>query len=520
MGKVPARFKNVPPDQRPNWEGLNEGQKRYAMEQWYKSRVHRGEYFDPPVVGEAGPSNAKVPRIEEQNSSTTETTTGVSTSSTMAPTGPKAGTSSEPMDTDVSSSLPGTAMDQGAPAAAGGGPRPAPLPRPTLPLQSGIRTYRKVHRFLTWGIAYDIIDHTSSKDFKWMTTPFAMVPWDRPYFYMTPSEFNNLPDGANVTRVHIKIIPRNVRIAFPTNASTTNLATLNQNKDLVIADGLNINVHSLNAHYTKWQSDQPMIPTAFDFEDAPWHKQFYDDLYGKEDDTNVPRHQAGIACPLPFYAVIPKQVTNSVGWPCLQHYYQDWDADSTGGKQIADFTYIPKVGFLKKPYETVYNGYNVSYKTTQQVKIPHGSHNLTPHETVITYATNKKQQPQRREDAPSSLLPFDKQLYEYNTVIEKSQYIFIGNFDTTPPKIQPSVHIGIQPVPALTTASLAGQSNSSFTDASAYFEVVAEMTVETGYPTPYPHANYLHTTENGNVWVLGTAPEMLTRSTYNGLHQL
>jgi hypothetical protein len=36
------------PQDRPNWDSMNEGQRRYAMEQWNLARVRRGEYFDPP----------------------------------------------------------------------------------------------------------------------------------------------------------------------------------------------------------------------------------------------------------------------------------------------------------------------------------------------------------------------------------------------------------------------------------------------------------------------------------------
>ena len=34
------------PQDRPNWNSLNEGQRRYAMEQWKLARVRRGEHFD------------------------------------------------------------------------------------------------------------------------------------------------------------------------------------------------------------------------------------------------------------------------------------------------------------------------------------------------------------------------------------------------------------------------------------------------------------------------------------------
>ncbi|CAL1283296.1 unnamed protein product, partial [Larinioides sclopetarius] len=37
------------PAERPNWNTLNEGQKRYAVEQWQLARVRRGLPIDHPI---------------------------------------------------------------------------------------------------------------------------------------------------------------------------------------------------------------------------------------------------------------------------------------------------------------------------------------------------------------------------------------------------------------------------------------------------------------------------------------
>nr|ARV85898.1 structural protein [Planococcus citri densovirus] len=42
----------APPNERPNWERLNEGQRRYAWEQYNLARVRRGEKFTSPVISE------------------------------------------------------------------------------------------------------------------------------------------------------------------------------------------------------------------------------------------------------------------------------------------------------------------------------------------------------------------------------------------------------------------------------------------------------------------------------------
>ena len=46
-------------------------------------------------------------------------------------------------------------------------------------------------------------------------------------------------------------------------------------------------------------------------------------------------------------------------------------------------------------------------------------------------------------------------------------------------KTQPTLHVGVMPVPALTTSAIDNvTNNNSFTDAQAYFEITCEMEVE------------------------------------------
>ncbi|MGS0330163.1 hypothetical protein ACUOOS_25220, partial [Escherichia coli] len=101
----------------------------------------------------------------------------------------------------------------------------------------------KVHRFTTFGLAYKPISITrGGTGNTWtdvfMTTPLAEIPWNRLFMYMNPSEYALLPNGSQVIDLHIKIRQRNVRVAFQTNSSSSELATLNQNKNAIFADGL------------------------------------------------------------------------------------------------------------------------------------------------------------------------------------------------------------------------------------------------------------------------------------------
>ena len=52
-----------PPDERPNWNSLNEGQKRYAWEQYNLAKVRRGIPIDHPIPGT---SNAEPAQLNTQ----------------------------------------------------------------------------------------------------------------------------------------------------------------------------------------------------------------------------------------------------------------------------------------------------------------------------------------------------------------------------------------------------------------------------------------------------------------------
>ena len=422
-----------------------------------------------------------------------------------------------------SEKLPGTAEGQ-ASAPMEGGPRERALPRPTLGLHPQIRHYRKVHRFLSFGIAYDILKFTGSDKqvYNMMTTPLAKIPWDRPYLYLNQAEYSILSEGAHMESVRVTVICRNVRIAFPTNSSDSNLATLNQNKDIVVAQGLNKNVKMVDIKYTGFQAAQPMIPTGIETEKDADHTDLLVDLYGSANfaDLIVPRHQAGIPTPLPWYGVVPyTDNTIDEGYPCLQHYYSDVDADSVTGNEIISVEYKPIVGLLNMPHRSVYEGTPTVYSNTlkQRVVIPRGSHQLENHCTTVAYNIDAHDNPSSNTDSLNSAVPVNTNPFTIITPIEKSQYIRQGNFQCPGTQAQDSLHIGLQPVIALTTAALQGKSNSSFTDSQAYFEVICEATVNNSWPSPFPLVGNL-VTEHGTTFIAPKKPDWY-QSMYNGLYQ-
>lgn len=514
---------------------MNEGQRRYAMEQYNLALVRRGLPIDHPIP-EGG--QAQIDPSQESGHSEYETANEDSDSDTivgdnnfdsndgyetaveqvdsegdvdMAPPGNRPGpsqpstsagggggralkrTRTEDSGVDDAFSLPGTAQGQGGSTGEPLEIISQPLPRPTLKINSYIRYYRKVHRFLSWGIAYQVMSkNINDVEYRNISTPFVQIPWDRPYLYLTLSEYTQLARGATVTKTRCEVRARNVRVAFPTNSSGTELATLNQNKDVCYAIGLNKSCNVINVQYLSFQDGQPMIPTDYEIDNKNKHQDLNDDLYGRiwdDDVLTVPRHQMGIPTPLPTYAMIPYwKMQPEAGYPCFQHFYKNFYGDELTGKAICKVEYTPKMGIIKQPIPIV----NYTYpQIKDQVNVPvQGvAHDFHTTALKIQPETGKPTNLRSLETQTNSAIEWDLNRFD---LIEKSQYMRHGHNGMLPVEAQPSLHVAVQPTPALDTKALSGKSNSNFTDCQAYWEVICEMEVNNQYPTPYPLYNSVH----------------------------
>ena len=102
--------------------------------------------------------------------------------------------------------------------------------------------------------------------------------------YLNPSEFSMLPEGSKVKRVKSRVKAENVRVAFPTNATDDNLATLHTNKFLRVGINLLQKIQAVNAQPGGFVAAQPMIATSI----TPFNQNNYqfwvDNFYGVPND--------------------------------------------------------------------------------------------------------------------------------------------------------------------------------------------------------------------------------------------
>ncbi|MGL5689585.1 MAG: hypothetical protein ACRDD8_02090, partial [Bacteroidales bacterium] len=409
-------------------------------------------------------------------------------------------------------SLPGTAGGMG-----GGGMEQAvePIPRPMYSAHSQIRRFKKVHRILTFGLAYKpiAVARTGPPAYSdvYMMTSLAHIPWEFPFMYLNPSEFGLLPAGSRVKHVSCKVKAENVRIAFPTNATDSNLATLNQNKFLRVGIGLNQKIQSVNAQPGGFAASQPMIATSITDFSASSYQNWIDNFYGIPNNdatapdiftTQTPRHQFGIPWVAQFYCCPVTQTNDPTlsGWEDFQAQLEELKVDGPTG-YIAEMEYSPSLGLLKAPLQGIWTGLpsTASPATARSIPVNTGAGN-TQHRRIETSVTNSA-----NVGITEVAVNYNRQPLSTNFTmlvpIEKNQRLAAGITPEFFAKTQPTLHVGVMPVPALSTSAITNvTNNNAFTDAQAYFEVTCEMEVECAFPTRRPLATVANTMMSNSVY--------------------
>lgn len=543
------------PEERPNWGSMNEGQRRYAIEQYQLARVRRGLDIDHPTPvtdnepdplpelqlthtdfdsrpisqsdidaaiedinnyqgDNTGNSDeldtilAGNPDQDRFNSVYSELDTGMAdldvTSSTggtkRAGDGPQGGGGKR--SNAGGSSIPGRAgAENGGGGVSGASEGVVEIPRPINDDSFYTKHFKKQHKFFTFGFASKIISQpiaVSAGNYPahtqyYMTSSLAQIPVHIPALYINQSEFNLLPIGSHIKQLKVTVVQRNPVLQFETNASATQLATLNQNKNAIYSIGLNKTGYGVDRHYTAFgTSGEPMIPTAqgpaiYGPSVTPAYQGLVSDLYGvTNSDANfgtiTPKHQFGMYTTLKNYWCTTTTSLDNTGWPNVQSKTKEWDAANTVGMPICEYSYTPQMGLIKAPQRAIWTG--LPFRTTNNYFRGTGQEGPemltrtvdgTGNNTTLTYV------PQNKSATITPLTIF--------TPIEQGQFQSVGVGGNMNPKVQPSLHIGIMPAPALSSGSLTSDlSNSTFTDVRGYFDVTCEMIVGWREHTDRPFA--------------------------------
>lgn len=384
--------------------------------------------------------------------------------------------------------------------------------------------YRKVHKFMTFGLAPNIMISTGATTGSqcFLSTYLAEIPWHLPALYMTPGEFANLDHGATVKSVSLEVYYRGSTIQFETAATTTGLATLNQINDIAVAHALNKTGQGSNVSFTKFSSTQSMIPTTCDkpkydtvitgTPPAVVYRGMLMDYYGtNNDDANftnyIPHHQAGRQTFLyNYWAQTAMQNTTALptrnqfgGWPMLADKIEQIDGKTAVNQCVMTAHYVPKMAPLTTPLVNL--GHGIPYPNSQNnFTIPIAGNlpaarilGATPTGSDTPTATTGQQlviteTSQNYDNQTSGTGEQSVPTFTLYTPIEKSQFARTGAWGQMDCHVQPSCHIGIQPVPSLTTSATLNSSvgDGTWTDVRGYWEVIATMHTKEHDPTAYP----------------------------------
>lgn len=227
----------------------------------------------------AGPSSAKQ-HTSAHTRSEAEPSTSRKVASAATSGQSDAVSSSQP--TDIEMGLPGTAKGQGG-SGDGNASSGMPLYTSVVPhtqFNNKTTTYRKVHRLMSFGLAHTFLNGTTGSPLetqKFLMTYLAEIPWHKPYFYMTPGEYNILGPNAKCKSVRISVVHRGNRIAFETASSATGLATLNNIQNIAVAYGLNKTGFGVNVRPNSFVTNEPMRVQNFatDENNQPYINSWY-----------------------------------------------------------------------------------------------------------------------------------------------------------------------------------------------------------------------------------------------------
>nr|QRQ90266.1 MAG: hypothetical protein 2 [Parvoviridae sp.] len=362
--------------------------------------------------------------------------------------------------------------------------------------------FEKTHRVLAFGLANACLPHPDNdvtNNIQLMTTSLMEVPWDKPFFYLSPGELESLPKGAYVKSVNVKITQRNPRVAFETASSASSLATLNQNKFGIVAFGLNKKngLRVTNRRYSAFNATEPMIPT----ETA---NATYNDIdtamYGVDQSVaafngTIPSSYFMQPIQMPNYLTcwnsghIAGQVTKAPGWYSLDEHIKQFDMQATSGTTIVDKTYYPSYAPLTEQTDFAeylrgsLGGVDLSAysytdgDTTKQVS----RINITNMDTNTSTIPSESFQV-----APTNRARFNVGVGNRYDVFERGQFTKTIDRGDNPDCVQPSIHVGISPVPKLTTNANVIQPNS-WTDVQIYYEIFTKMEIGFNFPHHNTH---------------------------------
>lgn len=524
-------YNKPPPYERPNWASMNEGQRRYAMEQYNLALVRRGHTFDNPnreddehyinnfdldLLGEN--SQEETQQRSESEEEMAEDTPPQSSDITDTPKRP-GGVLQNPakrLATSGNSSLPGTSGNTDGTGGVGGAGSGSvginPIPRGINHFRHTFH-FKKKWKFLSFGVADQILEDKVGDNTRLaLTTSLVNLPWEFAFLYISPAEWNTLRTfrGVHAIKANVKVSQFNPRVAFQTGETTNMTATLNQNKFTRIAIGLRSNANlCCNDRDYAFSTTETMQPISLaDVTNMTSRKTLMTAMYGLPNSSAISDHQKNI----PAYATgqelcLRQYLThyiskfNDGGFPPYDNYCTELNSMECLGKEIINQTYHYKYAPLTARAPTNFDStiFDSNLTNPMTTVVSSGTHIETP--LLRSYQLDASAPPtaallsgdsnSRFVQGPSASKNCSKTFDTPDVMymrfpMEQSGMYKEMNSSNTSYAAQQSIHMGIRAVPKLTTNANTVQTDS-WLDTQMYWTVECELICQASDPFPFIH---------------------------------
>lgn len=346
---------------------------------------------------------------------------------------------------------------------------------------SGGLRFKQVHRFTTKGVAYTPITDTDTFQL-FMATPLANLPWDRPYMYMSPRDFNSLPPGSYAKSCSISVVCRNPQIGFETGGTTSETATLNHNKHYITAKGLTDRVLGVNKKLVFGTASTPMVPTSYSNQT---HSDLAEAMYGYAQNdaafnNHIPASIVGIDIELDSYFCMQNYTTAYVtanpqaqkpGWPSLIEHINEANMNPSVGTNILSASYK----FSDAPLKPQLPGITVSPLGTHSFVTSNAGERKSTRSISnlpVLSAANTSEAYFPLSDSVNNYTPTT-----YTGLLERGyKHKKIAQSVPGWNDHQPSLHVAMKPIPKI-SGVIANRIATEWTTVNAFYEVTAEIDV-------------------------------------------
>nr|QOD39515.1 VP [uncultured densovirus] len=350
----------------------------------------------------------------------------------------------------------------------------------------GHRSFTKVHHLKSFAIPFTTIVDAGVKN---IVTPMLDIPWNRYLCYMSQAELDLIPDGSHAVDCHISVQHIVTSTSHPVGGTTATIATFNHPKIGIIGYDLEKKCRGGTTKLVTMSSTKEVSPisVAKDSLDAFKKLQYGTDQSSPTwDGDDLP----GVAFPIPIHTYryfclnqpsrasmydkdnnptgLRWDATNSPGYENFNHCIEMFNLNDVTWDTVAEQSYSFKHAHIGKYFpalEVVSGNVTQVLGSADQYVLERQIGGIRPG-AALTNTPNFKQ--------ASTVFLDETRVVE--RIIETAGGSYRNTFQENPAR-QPSFHIGMLPIPKLSSLTNGNRSDENV-HAEAYYVVTATLNIK------------------------------------------